>query len=310
MSQLTSESIAGAQQNWDLWSTYAVLVVPTADELGPARSIVNDVTAAVGNAVSRFRTDTEISRVNTAEGGWVDVSPDFINLLTTALRIAEATDGLVDPMIGSVLVALGYDKDISDLRASGSRPTIAVRSRTTWLDVEIDQTGRVRIPAGSVLDLGATAKAWASDRAASRIHSEVGCPVLVGLGGDMAVAGVPEGNPGFVVRIVERPEDSDGPLLALPQGGLATSSTLVRRWKSGGREVHHVIDPRTAAPAQEFWRTVSVVGNTCVDANAGSTAAIILGDGAVEWLRGQGLPARLAAADGSITRVPPWPEEV
>ncbi len=312
MNFLTSDDLAGAQVTWDIWSTYGVLVVPSAELLDPARAIIDEVTDAVGLAASRFRTDSELARLNTAQGRPVPASVVFLDLLRTGVRVAEATGGLVDPMVGNVLVALGYDRDIEQLRQHGAvpKPRISVTKRCTWRDIEISAHATVRIPDGAVVDLGATAKAWAADAAADRISRELGCPVLVGLGGDMAVAGVPDGNPGFVVRIVEHPDDPAGPLLALPQGGLATSSTLVRRWNSGRREVHHVIDPRTAAPAAEFWRTVSVVGNTCVDANAGSTAALILGDGAADWLRNQGLPARLVAADGSVTRIAPWPKEV
>lgn len=307
----TSDSPAGAQSNWDVWSTYGVLVVAEAEALEPARALVDGLTDAVGLAASRFRTDSEISRLNTAGGLPVEISPLFAELVATALRMAEVTGGLVDPMVGTALVALGYDRDIAELRAGGAGPVVTVSGTTTWRDVELDPAaGTLRIPAGAVLDLGATAKAWTSDRAAERIWDELGVPALVGLGGDIAVAGVPAGNPGFVVRIVEHPDEPDGPLLAVPQGGLATSSTRVRRWQAGRREVHHVIDPRTALPAREVWRTVSVVASTCVEANAATTGALVLGDGAVEWLRGHGLPARLVAQDGSVVRLGTWPREV
>jgi len=267
------------------------------------------VTDAVGLAASRFRQDSEIAAINTAGGAWTQVSDVFLELLATALLMAELTGGLVDPTVGNALVALGYDRDIGELRSNGSGPVIRISGNVSWRDVEVVDD-QVRIPAGTVLDLGATAKAWASDRAAAVINAEIGCAALVGLGGDISVVGVPPGNPGFVVQIVEDPTGPPGPLLALPQGGLATSSTVVRRWQAGRREVHHVVDPRTALPAHEVWRTVSVVANTCVEANAASTAALILGDGAAQWLRNQGLPARLVRADGEVTRIPPWPKEV
>jgi FAD:protein FMN transferase len=94
----------------------------------------------------------------------------------------------------------------------------------------------------------------------------------------------------------------------LREGGLATSSTTVRRWRTGGVERHHIVDPRTGQPAREIWTTASVAAATCVDANAASTAAIVLGDAAPAWLARSGLAARLVRRDGSVLGVAGWPE--
>jgi FAD:protein FMN transferase len=77
----------------------------------------------------------------------------------------------------------------------------------------------------------------------------------------------------------------------------------------GGREVHHIIDPRTGAPAQGPWRTATVAAPTCVTANAASTALIVGGDDAEQWLLTTGLAARLVGHDGSIRLLGPWPSE-
>jgi thiamine biosynthesis lipoprotein len=99
-----------------------------------------------------------------------------------------------------------------------------------------------------------------------------------------------------------------GETVSIASGGLATSSTTVRRWSRGGIPVHHIIDPRTGLPAREVWRTVSVCAATCVDANTASTAAIVLGEHAPAWLARQGLPARLVRRDGGTVRIGGWPE--
>jgi thiamine biosynthesis lipoprotein len=91
-------------------------------------------------------------------------------------------------------------------------------------------------------------------------------------------------------------------------GGLATSSTTVRRWTRGDVRVHHVVDPMTGRPAEEVWRTVSVSAARCVDANTATTASIVLGERAVAWLRALGLPARLVRTDGRVIRLGGWPE--
>jgi len=160
------------------------------------------------------------------------------------------------------------------------------------------------------VDLGATAKALAADLAAAAALEAIGSGgVLVSLGGDVSVAGdAPE--EGWHIQIAEDSHAAitpDGETIAIRTGGVATSSTTVRRWRRGGVEVHHIIDPSTGLPAAGPWRTVSVVAGTCVDANIAATAAIVRGAGAAAWLDDAGLPARLVDRSGAMTRVGGWP---
>jgi thiamine biosynthesis lipoprotein len=159
------------------------------------------------------------------------------------------------------------------------------------------------------VDLGATAKAFGADRIAARAHAVTGTGVLVNLGGDIAVAGPPpEG--GWIVRVADRhdsPDDAPGQVVALQAGGLATSGTAARRWRRGGRLLHHLVDPATGGPADTCWRTVTVTADTCVDANTASTAATIIGPAAPEWLAERGRPARLVDVEGRVVRVGGWP---
>ena len=127
--------------------------------------------------------------------------------------------------------------------------------------------------------------------------------------GDVDVCGeAPAG--GWAVRVTEdhRRPDGVGQTVAVHEGGLATSSTTVRRWRAGDARPHHIIDPGRGEPAAEVWRTVSVAAANCVDSNIASTAAIVRGRAAPAWLGRAGLPARLVARDGSVLRVGRWPE--
>jgi FAD:protein FMN transferase len=131
----------------------------------------------------------------------------------------------------------------------------------------------------------------------------------VNLGGDIAVAGsAPAGGwPILVTDDHRAPSLADGQVVAIAAGGLATSSTTVRRWRTTGGMVHHVVDPRTGAPAAEVWRTVSVAAESCVAANTASTAAVVLGEEAPGWLLVRGLPARLVRPDGRVVTTGAWP---
>jgi thiamine biosynthesis lipoprotein len=277
--------------------------------LPAARAAVSRELDAIDRACSRFRADSEISRVNAARGRRTAVSPVLVEAVLTALRAARLTDGDVDPTVGGALVLAGYDRDFDALRAS-PRPLKAIRA-PGWRVVEVDpEAETIRVPAGVVLDLGASAKALAADRGARRAALEAGCGVLVNLGGDLACAGpAPDG--GWRVRVTDdhaAPLHAPAETVLVTTGALATSSTTLRRWRRGDATLHHILDPSTGAPAAGPWHTVSVAAATCVDANTATTAAIVRGEDAMAWLERLGLPARLCRHDGSVVRLAGWPE--
>lgn len=157
-----------------------------------------------------------------------------------------------------------------------------------------------------LFDLGSSAKAHAADVLAARL-SLLGAAVLVSLGGDLASRGTPPGG-AWPLLIDEMSPGATAPVqLLLREGGLATSSTLRRRWNAAGKPAHHLLDPRTALPASGPWRTASVVAASCVRANAASSAAIIAGEGASRFLELRALSARLVGTDGSVHLVGDWP---
>jgi thiamine biosynthesis lipoprotein len=287
-------------------------VVSAASHVDRAAAEVRTELAEIDRACSRFRDDSDLSRVNAAPGTWIRISPLLVTAIEVALRAAELTDGMVDPTLGGVMIRLGYDRDFGELPFDGEPVTPSSTWTWTrdWRDVEVrHDSSEVRIPPGVSLDLGSTAKALAADRAASRAAGTVGAPVLVSLGGDVAVAGdAPDG--GWPIGIADHHASSPerGETVAIASGGLASSSTTARRWTRGGVTFHHLIDPRTGAPASEVWRTASVCAGTCVDANTASTASIVLGEDALGWLARQELPARLVRRSGVVERVAGWPE--
>jgi thiamine biosynthesis lipoprotein len=97
------------------------------------------------------------------------------------------------------------------------------------------------------------------------------------------------------------------PVVAISAGGLATSGTQVRRWTTSGGELHHIVDPRSGLPAATPWKTVSVAAESCVLANAASTAAIVMGSEAPGWLERRGVPARLIGENGTVATLNGWP---
>src|SRR5664279_5605353 len=218
------------------------------------------------------------------------------------------------------MVHLGYDAGHEVVRTRTTGPTHHVQAppRTgAWREVGLDQRGSVRVPEGCALDLGATAKAWASDLVARSVVDALECEVVVSLGGDVRVDRPDQAAPtSWPVRITERPREAEpGPdgvrptTVWLDSGGLATSSTTGRRWQRGSDSVHHVLDPRTALPTREHWRTVTATGPTCLAANTASTAALVLGELAVPWLEERQVSARLVSRAGTVHITGEWPGE-
>jgi len=293
-----------ATAQWSLWSTTARVVVNDPAARDEARRIVADVADQVDRACSRFRPDSELSQL-AGRSGTATVSPLLAELVGTALEAARATGGLVTPTLGGVLRDLGYDRDWPAMRATSRPVRLVVQRAPRWDDVLLEGTA-LTVPPGVLLDLGSTAKAWTADRAAQLVADRLGVGVLVGLGGDLASAG-PGPAGGWRVLVRDR-DDAPSVVVALPSGSaVATSSTRSRRWRSGGRVLHHVLDPATCQPVAEVSRCVTVAARDCVTANTHSTAALVQGTRAVAWLQARGLPARLLRADGSVTVVNDWP---
>jgi len=292
--------------------TTATLVVTDEAALAGALAVLRAELDAIDLAASRFRCDSELSAINRANGQPVRTSELFLDAVEAGLRAARITDGRVDPTVGQAMQVIGYDRDFSAIEATGPALRVEVRPVPGWQTVRVNRaSSTVQVPASVQLDLGATAKALCADRAAHAAAAATGVGVLVSLGGDIAVAGAgPE--EGWIVRVADdhaAPPEAGGPTYSVRSGGLATSSTSVRRWERGGRIVHHLVDPSTGAPASEHWRTVTVAAGSCLDANIASCAAIILGPAAPGWLQARDLPARLIDPAGSVTTVGGWPAE-
>jgi FAD:protein FMN transferase len=299
-----------ASRSFGALGTTADVCVTDPIALETAVEAVEAELAAIDLACSRFREDSELTALNRSGGKPFRASPLLAEAVAVAMRAAAATDGDVDPTVGRSMVGLGWDCDFAVLVTLGERDRFELVPAGGWQSIRVGGDTIV-LPPGVEIDLGATAKALAADRSAAEAARTTGAGVLVNLGGDLAVAGEPPagGWPVLVADDHRTPVDGPGQRISVSTGGLATSSTTVRRWRAGGADHHHIVDPRTGSPAEEIWRTVSVAASTCVDANTASTAAIVRGRAAPAWLERSGLPARLVAPDGTIAYTGDWPEE-
>ena len=298
----------GSRASFPALGGTAVIAVADAAGLEDAVSATVHTVDAFDLACSSFRADSELTRVNAAAGRPVEVSELFLDAIDAALRAAHLTGGDVDPTVGEALVAYGF----YDGGEPAGSPRLSLQRVPGYQAVTVDREQRVvTIPRGVRLDLGATAKALAADRAAAAASELAGCGALVSLSGDLSIAGPPPPG-GWQVRVTDDHRsdlDAPGQSIVLQSGGLATSSTTVQRRGARGVETHHVIDPSTGRPAIVHFRTVSVAAASCLDANIATTAAIIRGERAVGGCGRDHLPSRLVTLDGRVLHVAGWPAD-
>jgi FAD:protein FMN transferase len=222
---------------------------------------------------SRFRPDSELSRVNARAGRWTRVSPGFAALLRHSLEAAARTGGLFDPTVLPALVAAGYDRDFDELIAGARGALHPPEPCHRWRDIDL-QDDLLHMPDGVGLDFGGVAKGWTVDLAAHAAAGQ-GLPwAIVNAGGDLRAVGY--GPPsGFDVAL-EDPDDRTHEMLRvrLTGGALATSSVRVRSWGLG---LHHLIDPRSGRPASTGVVQATVWAETCAEAEVRAKWALLEG---------------------------------
>lgn len=261
-------------------------------------------------AASRFRPDSQVAAVNEGAGSWVPVGALLEELVEVALAAAEQTDGLVSPLLGHAVDAAGYRSwRAGEVIAPSIEANTVVRP-DAWQHLELAR-GRVRIPEGTALDLGATAKAWLADEVAEQLAERTGLDVVAEMGGDLRAIGR---TAPWVVAADHEVPGSPARWLEVRDAGLATSGQGRRRWLTTQGPAHHLIDPRTGRSAVSRWWAASVLASTATAGNIASTAAILLDDQTVGWLEAQGLDALLTTWAGAgrahQVAVGRWPGQV
>jgi thiamine biosynthesis lipoprotein len=232
--------------------------------------------------LSRFRPDSELSRLN--DERTLEPGPDLLEVVELALLARVRTGGRFDPTVHNALVAAGYDRSFELVPADGP----AAGSAPCGGGVLVDGR-RLKLEPGVRLDLGGIGKGFAIERAA--VVLAAAGPCLVNAGGDLAVRGG-----SWPVGL----ETADGQItLELDRGAIATSGRDRRRWRRNGHEQHHLIDPRTGAPAETDLLRVTVVASDAVEAEVWAKALFLGGEeAAAAEADGLGLPAVLVTADG------------
>ncbi|MEW5873232.1 MAG: FAD:protein FMN transferase [Chloroflexota bacterium] len=253
-------------------------------------------------ALSRFRPESELSRLNRSPGAPVRVSETLWHVFQAACQAEGRSQGLVTPTVLDALVAAGYRQSFNQLEADQPASQAGWYLPASMRTIRSDARDRtICLPPGVHLDFGGVAKGWAAHQVMKRL--QVYGPALVNAGGDIAISSLlPQGEPWLVE--IEDPHQPGGNLgiMGLGRCGVATSGTDYRRWKQGGTWQHHIIDPRSGQPSQSNVLSATVVGLNALEAEMAAKVALILGSQeGMDWLDGQpALSGMLVTLDGLV----------
>ncbi len=292
--------------NFSIWGLSGSLYTERENLLPFAQDRLHFWLDTMDRAANRFRPESELSRLNRAEGV-VSLSDALVRALAAARRASDLSDGLCDPTVLTSLEALGYDRDYDTLTAVEDTP-VELHPSPGFAALGFDEASRtvLKTPAWRI-DLGASAKALVADLVAEDVAPTGG--VIVEIGGDVSARGRGPDGPWVVGVAATLRITGDEPRVTLENGAIATSSNSVRTWRRGARVVGHIIDPRTGASADSPFAAVTVIDVDCVSANAFATAAHLWGEDAAWHIAQAGRSARLVRHDGGVELVGAWPRE-
>ena len=269
-------------------------------------ALLNSIPAQVEAAearLSRFRPQSELMKLNAQAGKWVETSPDLYENISAAKQAARRTSGRYNPLVLPALLASGYDRTFADIQPPQAATAVPTAD---WRGIDLMQTlYAVRIPAGSALDLGGIAKGWMAARLADTLAPYGAC--LVNIGGDMVARGAPQDYSGWDVAIEDPATGAPLVSLWLRDACLMTSGVDYRRWATAdGAQQHHIIDPRTGAPAETDVLTVSVLHPQATTAEAYAKAVLLRGaEDGLNWLQSQwNASGMVVRRDGAVLATP------
>ncbi len=240
-------------------------------------------------------------QLNAAAGRFLAVSRETVLLVQRGLEGWRQTNGLFDPTVLGALIRAGYDRDFG-LLSSGNGARDGDSNLVTGCQDVLIFGGSVRLPVGTGFDSGGIGKGLAADIACQEAIEAGADGVCVNIGGDLCARGSSPQGQGWTISVdhPQRPEPLV--LVGLLEGSMATSTTLLRRWRAAGEQRHHIIDPATGRPAETRVRLATVVAHDAWEAEV-LVKAVILNPGGnpLDVLAGSGAEGLAVTCDGRVS---------
>jgi thiamine biosynthesis lipoprotein len=236
--------------------------------------------------LSRFRPDSELCAMNADPRPKVRASSLLRAAVRAGVHAAELSDGLVDPTLVRDLEQAGYAQSRAGVRPASLKEALLLaparkpaqpRAEQTWRRICVDDREQViHRPPGVAFDTGGTGKGLAADLLARRL-GDYG-RFVVDCGGDIRVGGFAIEERPFEIEVEHPLTGERAHAVTLVSGGIATSGLNVRLWqRENGRFAHHLLDPSTGEPAWTGLIGVTALGDTALEAETLSKAALLSG---------------------------------
>lgn len=254
-------------------TAHVVVIVDRPDRAVDLMRVATSTIGRLEQRWSRFRPDSDISRINAHPGVPVQVHQSTVDLVNRSIDAWIQTNGVFNPTVGTSLVAAGYDRpfaDLAPLTSSGEVPS----STPDLIDVHaIPRT--VSVPSGVTIDLGGIGKGAAADHTVRVLLAAGARGAMVNIGGDLRAEG--ECLDGGWEVVLDCPGSQQTQTIRIASGAVCTSSTVKRRWQTIDGERHHIIEPSTGRSTSSDICSATVVGAEAAQCEVLATSAIGLG---------------------------------
>lgn len=258
----------------------------------------------VNDQMSNWRAVSEISRFNAGPASsWLEISPDTSTVVDEALGVSRLSGGAFDPTIGPLVDLWGFGPGSA---ARGIPPRARIEAALATMGFRHVRTKRVPVAiakgqAGIEVDLSGIAKGFGVDKLAEHLDRKGISDYLVEIGGELRARGhsplrrpwrIGVERPAIGRRAIQR-------IVGLDRGAIATSGNYRIFFNSEGRRYSHIIDPRNGEPVAHELASVTVVAPSTMQADAWSTALMVLGpEAGLRLARRENIAALFIVKDG------------
>jgi thiamine biosynthesis lipoprotein len=252
-----------------------------AGEAGHLASLAFSETRRIESTYSRYRDDNLIYAINHSQGSPVEAHDELARLLDYADQCYRLSDGRFDITSGVLRRAWQFNGQ----QFQPNRELIdSLLEIVGWDKVHWDGHALTLLP-GMEIDLGGIGKEFAVDIVAKLLFEQSGRSLMVNFGGDLRAIAQTEDSEPWIVGIENpiRPQSALGEI-RLINGGVATSGDLNRFCLVDGQRLGHILNPQTGWPVSDAPRSVTVLGDHCVEAGFLATLAVLHGPDAEQFL--------------------------
>ena len=251
------------------------------EEAAAAMEEAFDLCRDLESKVSRTKEDSDIGRINSAGGEWVDVSEETRELIQKGMEYSYTSDGAFDITVGGLTEQWDFHADEDEAKTPDEEALAEAAKHVNYRNLAIEGN-RVRLTDPETrLDLGGIAKGWIGDRMTELLESKGVVSAVINLGGNVICIGGKTDKDDFVIG-VEAPFSDRSEIIGKVKSRdktLVTSGIYERRIEVDGKTYHHILDSKTGWPVETDLDAVTLIADKgrSGDIDALSTICLIKG---------------------------------